>query len=234
MKKIFDLGGPGSFSPVYVRVVDDQGEEGWGEARPNQSRAEIAGVGGTTLQIYAPALTGYEDLQRASNHAEIKGGLPMPAHAKAGRNTGPPIGGKRRGSPARGLGPFRNSSAFPSDQHQDRGGGGKGDKPKRDCGKMGWIRRESTLEAVKWWRGICFSGWSQRTPPQAQVAGRADESGGSAPAGRDPFAELGDPPPGPWREVWTGDVHPRSGGLRHDRGQAPKWFGEAVNRPGAN
>lgn len=66
---------------VYVRVVDDQGGEGWGEARPSHRwSAETLESVVTTLRRYiAPALTGVEaaDLQRVHQimNREIKGGL---------------------------------------------------------------------------------------------------------------------------------------------------------------
>lgn len=76
------VGGVDQGAPhVYVRVVDDEGWEGWGEARPSHRWSdETLETVVTTLRRYiAPALTGVEaeDLQTVHQimNREIKGGL---------------------------------------------------------------------------------------------------------------------------------------------------------------
>jgi L-alanine-DL-glutamate epimerase-like enolase superfamily enzyme len=104
---------------VYVRVVDDQGWEGWGEARPSHrwSDETLESVVTTLRRYIAPVLLGVEadDLQTVHRimNREIKGGL----------NVGQPIAkaavdmalhdliGKMRGVSLAGLwmGTFRDA-----------------------------------------------------------------------------------------------------------------------------
>jgi muconate cycloisomerase len=76
------VGGVAQGAPhVYVRVVDDQGGEGWGEARPSHrwSYETLESVVTTLRRYIAPALAGaeVEDLQGVHRimNREIKGGL---------------------------------------------------------------------------------------------------------------------------------------------------------------
>ncbi|MBO2533095.1 MAG: dipeptide epimerase [Thermoactinomycetaceae bacterium] len=114
------VGGVDQGAPhVYVRVVDDQGVEGWGEARPSHrwSDETLESVVTTLRRYIAPALTGVdaEDLETVHRimNREIKGalGIGQPI-AKAAVDTAlHDLIGKGRNVRLSGLwlGPFRDT-----------------------------------------------------------------------------------------------------------------------------
>ncbi len=49
-------GGSSDYRPVWVRLIDDDGTEGWGEAAPSQFYGETADTVMAALEVYGGAL----------------------------------------------------------------------------------------------------------------------------------------------------------------------------------